>query len=166
MDIIKQYLALCWFDVSPLELPRSTSFFKKNLIFNFLMFIFIHFNMTDDFESISEVFIETLLNLSFIALALWLNRSMHTYIQVASAILFCENFTSLFLLPTIFWATVAEDWLSYGALAIILFWTWALIGAIFKKILHINVFAGLVMSLFYLLFSFGGGFAINSFLTG
>ncbi|MBS4052384.1 MAG: hypothetical protein KGZ69_14445 [Methylomonas sp.] len=166
MDIIKQYLALCWFDVSPLELPRSASFFKKNLIFNFLMFMFIHFNMTDDFESISEVFIETLLNLGFIALTLWLNRSMHTFIQVASAILFCENFTSLLILPIMFWATVAEDWLSYGTLLIIILWNWALIGAIFKKILDINVFAGLVMSLFYLLFSFGGGFAVNSFLTG
>jgi hypothetical protein len=166
MDTIKQYLALCWFDVSPLELPRSTSFFKKNLIFNVLMYIFIHFNMTDDFESVSEVFIETLLNLCFIGVTLWLNRSMHTYIQVTSAILFCENFTSLFMLPVIFWATVAEDGLSYGALLIVIFWTWALIGAIFKKVLNINVFAGLVMSLFYLLFSFGGGFAINSFLTG
>ncbi|MCQ8128861.1 hypothetical protein [Methylomonas rivi] len=122
--------------------------------------------MTDDFESISEVFIETLLNLSFIALTLWLNRSMHTFIQVASAILFCENFTSLLILPIMFWATVAEDWLSYGTLLIIILWNWALIGAIFKKILDINVFAGLVMSLFYLLFSFGGGFAVNSFLTG
>ncbi|MCQ8105352.1 hypothetical protein NP590_14650 [Methylomonas sp. SURF-2] len=122
--------------------------------------------MTDDIESVSEVFIETLLGLGFIALTLWLNRSMHTFIQVASAILFCENFTSLFLLPVMFWATVAEDWLGYGILLLIIFWNWALIGAVFKKILSINVFAGLVMSLFYMLFSFGGGFAVNSLLTG
>lgn len=166
MDIIKQYLALCWFHVSPLELPRSVLFFKKNLIFSFLIFCFIHFNMTDDIESISEVFIETLLNLGFVALALFLNRSTHAFIQVTSAILFCENIVAVFLIPIMFWATVAEDWWSYGALGAALLWNWAMIAAIFQKVLNINVLAGLVISLFYFLFSFGGGFAINSFLTG
>ena len=166
MDIIKQYLRLCWFDVSPLELPRSTAFFKQNLAFNVLMFVFIHLNMTDDIESISEVIIETALNLGFIALTMCLNRSMHAYVQVATAILFCENFASLFLLPVIFWATIAEDWLSYGFLLVILLLNMIVIASIFKKSININTLAGLIMALFYLVFSFGGGFAINSLLTG
>ena len=166
MDIIKQYLALCCFYVSPLELPRSVRFFKNNLIFNFLIFCFIHFNMTDDIESISEVLIETLLNLGFIALTLLLNRSTYTFIQVASAILFCENVVGILLVPIMFWATVAEDWWSYSALGAALLWSWLMVGTIFQKVLNINILAGLVISLFYFLFSFGGGFAINSFLTG
>jgi len=166
MGIVKQYLALCWFTVSPLELPRSTHFFKYNLLFNFVIFCFIHFNMTDDIESITEVIFETLLNLGFIALTLWLNRSFHSYIQMSSAVLFCENIVAIFLIPIMFWATVAEDWWSYGSLGIALIWSWMMVASIFKKVLHINRLAGLVMSLFYFLFSFGGGFAINSFLTG
>ena len=166
MGIIKQYFALCWFAVSPLELPRSTRFFKNNLIFNFVIFCFIHFNMTDDIESVSEVVIETLLNLGFIALTLSLNRSMHTYIQVTSSVLFCENVVAIFLIPIMFWATVAEDWWSYGTLGIALLLNWVMVAVIFKKVLHINSLAGMVMSLFYFLFSFGGGFAINSVLTG
>ena len=166
MDIIKQYLALCWFHVSPLELPRSDRFFKNNLIFNFLIFFFIHFNMTDEIESISEVFIETLLNLGFIGLTLCLNRSFHTFIQVASAILFSENVVGIILVPIMFWATVAEDWWSYGSLSLALLWNWIMIAAIFKKFLNINTLAGIVMSLFYFLFSFGGGFAVNSLVTG
>lgn len=166
MDIIKQYLALCWFYVSPLELPRSTLFFKNNLIFNFLIFFFIHFNMTDEIESVSEVIIETLLNLGFIAFTLWLNRSWHTFIQVASAIIFCENLTAIVVIPIMFWATVAEDWWSYGSLAAALLWNWLMVAAIFRKTLDINTLAGFVMALFYFLFSFGGGFAINSVVTG
>lgn len=166
MGMINQYLALCWFSTSPLELPRSTRFFKINLIFNFLIFSFIHFNMTDDIESISEVVIETLLNLGFIALTLLLNRSMHAYIQVASSVLFCENMAAIFLIPVMLWATVAENWWGYGTLGSVLVWVGIMIAVVFKKALRINTLAGLVMSLFYILFSFGGGFAINSFLTG
>lgn len=166
MDIIKHYLKLCWFDVSPLELPRSTAFFKQNLAFNVLMFTFIHFNMTDDIESVSEVFIETALNLGFIALTLCLNRTMYTFVQVATAILFSENFASLFLLPVMFWSTISEDWLSYSFLSVILLLNMAVIANIFKQAIGINILAGFIMALFYLVFSFGGGFALNSFLTG
>lgn len=166
MGMINQYLALCWFSASPLELPRSTHFFKINLVFNFLVFSFIHLNMTDDIESISEVIIETLLNLGFIALTLLLDRSMHAYIQVASSVLFCENVAAILLIPIMLWATVAEDVWGYGTLGSILVWVGIMIAAVFKKVLRINMLAGLAMSLFYFLFSFGGGFAINSFLTG
>lgn len=166
MDIIKQYLALCWFDVSPLELHRSIQFFKRNLIFSLVLFFFIQFNMTDEIESFTEVILETLLNLAFIAITLWLNRNMHTYIQVCTSVLFCENFVAVFLIPIMFWVTVAEDWLSYGILSLMIFWNWLMIGAIFKSVLNINTLAGLIMSLFYFLVSFGGGFALNSLLTG
>ncbi|QPK63260.1 hypothetical protein IVG45_21045 [Methylomonas sp. LL1] len=166
MDIIKQYLALCWFNVSPLELPRSTAFFKNNLIFSLLVFFFIQFNMTDEIESITEVVLETLLNLGFIALTLWLNKNMHTFIQVGSAILFCENVVAALIIPIMFWATVAEDWLGYGMLGIMVLWNWAMVGIIFKQALNITTLAGLIMSLFYLLFSFGGGFALNSVVSG
>jgi hypothetical protein len=72
----------------------------------------------------------------------------------------------LFLLPAVFWSSVAEDWLSYGLLVIVLLLNMLVIAFVFKKVLSINTLAGLVMSLFYLIFSFGGGFAINSLLTG
>ncbi|OAI09981.1 hypothetical protein A1359_17365 [Methylomonas lenta] len=166
MNLIKQYLALCWFKVSPLDLPRSTLFFRLNLVFNFFIYFFIHFNMTDEIESITEVIIETLLTLGFIAFTLALHRTMYTYIQVCSAVFFCENVIAVLLIPIMFWATIAEDWLSYGVLLLILLWNWAMIAGIFKKIMNINILAGMVMSLFYILFSFGGGFAINSLISG
>ena len=166
MELIKQYVHLCWFTTSPLDLSRSTGFFKINLIFNFFVFFFIQFNMTDEIESISEVVLETLLNLGFIAFALWLNKNFHAFIQVGSAILFCENFIGLLLIPVMFWVTVAEDWFSYGVLLTVLLWSWLMVGTIFKHALNINFPAGLIMSIFYFLLSFGGGFALNSVIAG
>lgn len=166
MSISGQYLHLCWMSGSPLELPRSTRFFYQHLLFNFAAFFFIQFNMTDDIESVSEVIFETLLSLGFIASTLWLNKSSHAYIQVGSAILFCQNVLALFLIPIMFWVTGSENWGSYSVLALVLLWNWLTTAHIFRMAYNINRLAGLVMSLFYLLISFGGGFAINSFLTG
>lgn len=166
MGIIGQYLALCWLNASPLDLPRSTRFFQQHLLFNFALFFFIQFNMTDDIESISEVVFENSLSLGFIALTLYLNRSMHAFVQVGSAIFFCQNVMALFLVPVIFWVTVAEDWPSYSLLALILLWNWLATANIFRLALNINRLAGLVMGLFFLLAGFGGGFAINSLVAG
>jgi len=166
MNLIKQYLALCWFKVSPLDLPRSTHFFRANLAFNFLIYFFIHFNMTDEIESITEVIIETLLTLGFIAFTLALHRTMYAFTQVCSSVFFCENVIAVLLIPIMFWATIAEDWLSYGILLLILLWNWAMVASIFKRIMNINTLAGMVMSLFFILISFGGGFAINSLISG
>lgn len=122
--------------------------------------------MTDEIESITEVIIETLLTLGFIAFTLGLHRTMYTYIQVCSSVLFCENVIAVLLVPIMFWTTIAEDSLSYGVLLVILLWNLIMIASIFKKIMNINTLAGMVMSLFYILFSFGGGFAINSLISG
>jgi len=48
VDLIKQYLPLCWFKHNPLELTRSTGFFKQNLIFYYLVEYFMQANMTVD----------------------------------------------------------------------------------------------------------------------
>ena len=166
MDIIGEYLALCWFDSSPLEMTRSTRFFKQNLLFHFVIVFFIQFNMTDDIESVTEVIFEIVLSLGFIGLILWFNDSMHAYVQVGSAVIFCQNVLALFLVPIMFWATVAENWPSYTVLILVLVWNWLATAIIFKKVLTVNILAGLIVSLFYLLTSFGGGFAINSFVSG
>lgn len=166
MNKVKQYLALCWLKASPLDLPTSVAFFKRNLAVNFVVFFFIQFNMTDEIESISEVFFETALSLALIAVILLLNRNFDTYLQVMTSILFVENVAAVCITPIMFWATVAEDWFSYGTLSIFLFWNLCMIAAIFKKVLAINSAAGFAMAVFYMLTSFGGGFALNSVVTG
>ena len=126
IEILRQYLPLCWFKHNPLELTRSMSFFQENLIFYFVVEYFMQTNMTDDpFESFTEVIIQIVLTLLFIGLILKLNRALYAYIQVTSAILFCANIISLFVIPVLIWLTVSEVLLSYYNLALLFVWEFA-----------------------------------------
>lgn len=166
MDFIRHYLPLCWFNVSVLDLPRSVSFLKNNAIFYFVIVFFIEFNMVDDFDIIFEVLLETLLTLGFIALVLVLNGSMHRFVEIGSALLFCENVVALFLLPVVFWVTLSEDTASYLMLTLLLLWDMSIVAAIFRDELKINRPASMVVSLFYFLMSYGGAYGLYSLLIG
>ncbi|MFA6164107.1 MAG: hypothetical protein WAV82_06570 [Methylobacter sp.] len=165
MDILKQYLPLCWLENNPLELPRSVDFFKKNLLFYFIVEYLMQANMTDDpFESFIEVGIETLLMLMFIGAMLFVNKTLYAYIQVVTAILVCANVVALFIVPVIIWLTISESPLSYYFFGLLLLWDYALVTHIFKQSLSINLFASLALSLLYFIATYLGAFALGQLL--
>lgn len=165
MDVLKQYLPLCWLRNNPLELPRSVDFFKQNLLFYFVVEYFMQANMTDDpVESFTEVSIETLLTLIFIGVMLFFNRTLYAYVQVATAIIFCANIIGLFVIPVLIWLTVSEEPLSYYFLALLLFWDYAVVTYIIKQVLSVNLIASLVLSLSYFTVTYFGAFALGQLL--
>jgi hypothetical protein len=122
-------------------------------------------NMTDDpFESFTEVSIQTTLTFMFIGLVLLLNKTLYVYIQVMTAILFCSNVVSIFVLPVLIWLTVTEDILSYYLLGLISLWDFMLVAYIFKKALSINLPASLALSVFYFIAAYLGAFALGELL--
>lgn len=142
------------------------NFFKKNLLFYFIVEYFMQANMTDDpFESFTEVTIETLLTLFFIGFILHLNKTLYAYIQVTTAILLCANIVSLFVIPVLIWLTVNENILSYYSLGLLFLWEFTLIAYIFRKILSINTAASLVLSVIYYTVAYLGAFAIGQVLV-
>lgn len=119
-------------------------------------------NMTDDpFESFTEVSIETILTLLFIGLLLLLNKTLYLYIQVTTAIIFCANVISLFIVPVLIWLTVTEDILSYYLLGVIFLWDFMLVAYILGKALSINLPASLALSVFYFIATYLGAFALG-----
>jgi hypothetical protein len=165
MDILKQYLSLCWLRGNPLELPRSVYFFKQNLLFYFVVEYFMQANMTDDpIESFTEVSVQTLLTLIFIGVMLFFNRTLYAYVQVTTAIIFCANFIGLFVVPVVIWLTVSEEPLSYYFFSLLLFWDYAVVTNIIRQVLSINVFASMVLSLFYFIATYFGAFALGQLL--
>jgi len=165
MDVLKQYLPLCWLQNNPLELPRSVDFFKQNLLFYFVVEYFMQANMTDDpIEAFTEVSIATLLTLIFIGAMLFLNKTLYAYVQVTTAIIFCANIIALFIVPVLIWLTVSEDPLSYYFLALLLLWDYAVVTHIIKQVLTVNLFASLVLSLFYFIAAYFGAFALGQLL--
>jgi hypothetical protein len=162
IEILRQYLPLCWFKNNPLKLTRSTGFFKQNLLFYFIVEYFMQANMTDDpFESFTEVAIQTLLTLMFIGFVLRLNKTLYAYIQTTTAILFCANIISLFVIPVLIWLTVSEDLLSYYSLGLLFIWEFSVLGYLFRKTLAINLSASLALSVLYFTVTYLGAFAIG-----
>lgn len=166
MDTIRQYFPLCWFSANPLDLPRSTSFFRNNLIFYFVVELFIQVNMIDDFEAIFEVILETGLTLAFVAIILCLNKTFHSFIPITSAILFCENVVAVVVVPVMVWLTITEDELSYLAMILLVIWDFSLVAYVCRKALGINKAAGLVVSLFYFACTYGLAYGITTLLIG
>ena len=135
IEIIKQYLPLCWLKNNPLELTRSVNFFKQNLTIYFIVEYFMQANMTDDpFESFVEVSIQMILALFFIGLMLRLNKNLNTFIQVTSSILVCSNVITV-------------------------------IAYILRKALTVNSVASLALSLVYFIFTYLGAFALGQVLV-
>jgi hypothetical protein len=162
MDTLKHYLPLCWFTLNPLELIRSISFFKNNLIFYFIVEFFLQANMTDDpIESFYEVSFETLLTLLFIWVMLGLNRSLYGFIQVTAAVVFCSNVVSFFIIPVLVWLTISENTISYYLVGILLAWDYALTTYIFKRVLVLNIPASAVISLIYAGFTYFGAYTLG-----
>jgi hypothetical protein len=165
IEILKQYLPLCWFKQDPLKLTRSMSFFKKNLLVYFIVEYFMQTNMTDDpFESFTEVTIQVFLTLIFISFILQLNKTLYAFIEITSSILVCANIISFFIIPVLIWLTVNEDILSYYCLILLLIWEFVVMAYIFKKVLAINYAASLAFSVLYYTITYLGAFSIGQIL--
>jgi hypothetical protein len=159
--LVKQYLPLCWFKKNPAELPRSLSFFKHNLILFFIIEYFMQVNMIDDpFESFYEVTIQTSLSLMFIGFVLTINKTLYSYVQVATAILSCGNVVSVFIVPVAIWLTVTNHPLSYFVGAGLLIWEFALISYILKQALTINTLASFILAITYFIGTYLTAFGI------
>lgn len=163
--LVKQYLPLCWFKKNPADLPRSIAFFKQNLVLSLIIEYFMQLNMIDDpFESFYEVGLQTLFTLMFIGFVLTINKTLYSFIQVATAVFSCGNVVSVFIVPVAIWLTVTNHPISYIVGAALLFWEFALIAYIMKQALTINTAASIILAVTYFLGTYLAAFGIAQML--
>lgn len=161
LTIGKHYLPLCWFKRDPTQLPRSTAFLRQNLIFSFIVEYFMQLNMIDDpVESFFEVSIQIGLSLLFIGFILLINKTLYAYVQISTALFFCGNVVSIFVVPTTVWLTVTYHPISIGLTLFLATWIYALFAYIFKKVLMINVVASIILTTTYFLATYLAAFGI------
>lgn len=163
-NTFKTYLPLCWLKVNPVDLPKSKDFLQHNLWFYFVVELFIQANMIDPSEAFVEVVIETGLTIGFVGLILMLNKTMHLYVQILTAVLFCENVIALFGVPVVVWLTVSEHVLSYYMMGFLVLWDFILITYIIKTVLSINTAASLTISFFYFMMTYVGAYGVTLIL--
>ena len=164
MSTFSLYLPLCWLKTNPLDLPSSDSFLKKNIIFYFIVELFIQANMIDPTEAFIEVIIETSFTLAFVAIILLFTKSMHLYVQIISAVLFCENVVAFFGVPAVIWLTITENPISYYLAGALVIWDYVLITYIIKEVLSIILAASLILSFFYFGMTYFGAYGVTLIL--
>lgn len=165
MEIIREYLALCWFQNDPLELPRSVSLLKNSLLVYFIVGFLLQANMIDDpFEAFYEVSFQIVFMLLFIGVVMSLNKTLYVFVQVTTAFVFCANVISLFVVPVMVWLTISEDLYSYYMLFVLLGWYYLIVTYIVKYTLIINIPASLVLSILYFIVTYWGAFAVAQVL--
>ena len=164
MNTFKLYLPLIWLKCNPLDLPKSVKFFKQNFWFYFIVELFIQANMIDPSEAFFEVVVETLLTFGFVWLILFLNKTLHLYVPIITAVLFCENVVAFFGVPVVIWLTVSEDLISYYLFGLLMLWDYVLITYIIKKVLSINTAASLTISFFYFMMTYVGAYGLTLLL--
>jgi hypothetical protein len=165
MEILREYLELCWFSNDPLELPRSVSLFKKNFVIYFIIGYLMLTNMIDDpIEAFYEIVLQMVIMFGFIGFMLFLNKTLYVYVQIMTAFMLSANVISIFLIPVMVWLTVSEDLYSYYLFFTLLTWYYAIVAYIFKLSLVINVPASMVLALFYFIATFLSAFALGQVL--
>lgn len=164
MNTFKLYLPLTWMKCNPLDLPKSVTFLKQNFWFYFIIELFIQANMIDPYEAFFEVVVETSLTFGFVWLILVLNKTMHLYVPIITAVLFCENVVAFFGVPVVIWLTVTDDMISYVFFGVLILWDYILITYIVKKVLSINLAASLTISFFYFIMTYVGAYGLTLIL--
>ncbi|MDP2180653.1 hypothetical protein [Methylicorpusculum sp.] len=160
MENLKLYAQLCLFRNNPLELPRSVSFFQKNLYFYILIELFIQANVTDPLEAMIGVAIETVLTLLFVAGLLRYKNAMPGFIAAASSFLLCENIVASFGLPVVVWLTSTDDLLSYYLMFVLIIWDVAIITYLIKRILIVDILFSLLLASSYFLVTYLGSYLL------
>jgi fluoride ion exporter CrcB/FEX len=165
MEILREYIALCWLSNEPLELPRSVGLFRKNLLLYFVIGYLLQANMIDDpFESFYEITLQIILMLGFLALMLSLNKTLYVYVQIATAFILSANIISAFVIPVMVWLTVNEDIYSYYMMFLLIAWYFSIVTYIIKHTLVVNLLASMILALFYFIFTYLGAFAIGQLI--
>jgi hypothetical protein len=92
MNLLSQYLSLCWFRNNPAELSPSRSFMWKAVIFYLISGFIVEGLISDPADGMLEVLLRTIMAFSSIAILLLVIKEKAYFNQIFTAIFICENF--------------------------------------------------------------------------
>lgn len=128
--------------------------------------MFIQINMIEDIDAMFEVTLETVLTLSFAYIMLLINRTTHSYLQVTTSIIFCENIVSTFIVPAMVWLTISDNEFSYLLVFLLIVWDFSLVSFVCKKSIGINTLASIVVATVYFIYTYALSYGITTWVMG
>ena len=92
MNLLLNYLALCWFRNNPADLVPSTSFMWKTIAFYLISGFIVEGLISDPADGTLEVSLRAIMAFSSIAVFLLAIKKWPNFNQLFTAIFVCENF--------------------------------------------------------------------------
>jgi hypothetical protein len=162
MNLLINYLSLCWFKNNPIELFPSKSFMWKAVAFYLVSGIIVESLISDPADGSLEVALRTIMAFSSIATYLVIFKKWQYFNQIYIAIFICENF--IMTLATLteglyFWLVMkhyqyAEE-VSIGIGVLLVGWYIAIVSYILRQAFMTKMSISVILAFSYFVLTYG-----------
>jgi len=162
MNLLIQYLALCWFRNNPADLIPSKSFMWKTVAFYLISGCIVEGLISDPADGSLEVFLRTIMAFSSVAVFLLVFKKWQYFNQLYIAIFVCENFImtlatvteGLYFLMVMKHQKNAEE-ISIGIGALLVVWYIAIVSYILRQAFETKMSLSVILAISYFVLTYG-----------
>jgi len=162
MNLLLNYLSLCWFKKNPIELFPSKSFMWKAVAFYLVSGIIVESLIADPADGSLEVALRTIMAFSSIATYLVIFKKWQYFNQIYIAIFICENFIMTLATATeglYFWLVMkhyeyAEE-VSIGIGVLLVGWYIAIVSYILRQAFMTKMSISVILAFSYFVLTYG-----------
>jgi hypothetical protein len=162
MNLLTQYLSLCWFKNNPADLIPSHSFMWKTVVFYLISGCIVEGLIADPADGSLEVFLRTIMAFSSIATFLLISKKWQYFNQLFTAIFVCENLIMTLAIAAEaldFWMVMSKQALreeiSIGIAVLLVGWYLAIVSYIFRQFFSYKMSASIISAFCYFILTYG-----------
>ena len=162
MNLLSQYLSLCWFRNNPADLIPSKSFMWKTVAFYLFSGCIVEGLISDPADGSLEVFLRAIMAFSSVAVFLLVFKKWQYFNQLYIAIFVCENFImtlatiteGLYFLMVMNNKENAEE-ISIGIGALLIAWYIAIVSYILRQAFETKMSLSVILAISYFILTYG-----------
>ena len=162
MNLLSQYLSLCWFRNNPADLVPSKSFMWKTVAFYLISGCIVEGLISDPADGSLEVFLRTVMACSSVAVFLLVFKKWQYFNQLYIAIFVCENFImtlatvteGLYFLMVMNHQENAEE-ISIGIGVLLVVWYIAIVSYILRQAFETKMSLSVILAISYFILTYG-----------
>lgn len=162
MNLLINYLSLCWFRNNPIELFPSRSFMWKAVIFYLVSGIIVEGLIADPADGTLEVSLRTIMAFSSIATYLFIFKKWEYFNQMFIAIFVCENFIMTLATMTegLYFYLVMKHYeyaeeVSIAIAVVLVLWYIAIVSYILRKSFLTKTSVSVILAFSYFVLTYG-----------
>lgn len=162
MNLLIEYLSLCWFRNNPAELFPSKSFMWKTVAFYLISGFIVEGLISDPADGTLEVFLRSIMAFSSIAILLLICEKWQYFNQLFIAIFVCENFImtlatvteGLYFLMIMKHQEYAEE-ISIGIGVLLVGWYLGIVSYILRQVFAFKTSVSVILAISYFVLTYG-----------